>query len=79
VIVGSNFGQAHHPLWTKNLLASPACTVTIGGQPVPAIATLLEGDAAAAAFNAMEEQARTYTEYRSRTDREIRVFRLTPA
>ena len=44
-----------------------------------AVATLLEGDEAEAAFNAMEAQARTYTEYRSRTDREIRVFRLTPA
>ena len=35
VVVGSNFGQAHHPLWTKNLLASPSCTVTIGGEDVP--------------------------------------------
>ena len=79
VVVGSNFGQQHHPLWTKNLLASPDCTVTIGGQAVPALATLLKGDEAEVAFHAMEEQARTYTEYRSRTDREIRVFRLAPA
>lgn len=79
VVVGSNFGQSHHPLWTKNLMASPDCTVTIGGQDVPATATLLEGEESEAAFHAMEEQARTYTEYRSRTDRDIRVFRLTPA
>ncbi|MCW2544812.1 MAG: nitroreductase [Frankiales bacterium] len=79
VVVGSNFGQAHHPLWTKNLLAHPDPIVSIGGQEIPAVATLLEGDDAEAAYNAMEAQARTYTEYRSRTDRDIRVFRLTPA
>jgi deazaflavin-dependent oxidoreductase (nitroreductase family) len=79
VVVGSNFGQAHHPLWTKNLLADPSCTVAIGGQAVPARAELLAGEEAAAGFKAMEDQARTYTEYKSRTDRDIRVFRLTPA
>lgn len=79
VVVGTNFGQTHHPLWTKNLLAHPSCVVTIGGQDVPAHAELLQGQQAADAFRAMEEQARTYTEYKSRTDRDIRVFRLTPA
>lgn len=79
IVAGSNFGQEHHPLWTKNLLANPAATVTIGGKDVPAISALLVGDEAEAGYNLMESMARTYTVYRSRTGRDIRVFRLSPA
>ena len=79
VVVGSNFGQDRHPAWTSNLLASPACTVTIGGVDVPARAELLAGAEAEAAYALMAAQARTYDVYRSRTDRAIRVFRLTAA
>ena len=77
IVVGSNFGQSRHPAWTSNLLAWPECTVTIGGVDVPARATLLSVAAADAAYALMVEQARTYDVYRSRTDRAIRVFRLT--
>jgi deazaflavin-dependent oxidoreductase (nitroreductase family) len=76
IVVGSNFGQEHHPAWTGNLLADPHAVVTIGGTDVPAVATLLEGEEAAAAYARMVEVARTYDAYRSRTDRRIRVFRL---
>lgn len=31
VVVGTNFGQDHHPSWTANLLANPRADVTIGG------------------------------------------------
>lgn len=79
IVVGSNFGQQHHPLWTTNLLAEPRCVVTIGGQDTPAVARLLEGEEAEQAYRVMTELARTYAEYRSRTDRAIRVFRLTAA
>lgn len=77
IVVGSNFGQSRHPAWTANLLASPDCVVTIGGVDVPARASLLDGAEAEAAYALMVEQARTYDVYRSRTDRAIRVFRLT--
>lgn len=77
IVVGSNFGQEHHPAWTGNLLADPHAVVTIGGTDVPAVATLLEGEEAAAAYARMVEVARTYDAYRSRTARRIRVFRLT--
>lgn len=77
VVVGSNFGQERHPLWTSNLLAHPEAVVTIGGRPVPARARLLEGDEAEAAYALMTELASTYAVYRARTDRSIRVFRLT--
>lgn len=79
VVVGSNFGQAHHPAWTGNLIADPGAVAVVGGQRIPVTATLLEGDEAEAAYQKMVEVASTYSVYRGRTDRQIRVFRLTPA
>lgn len=77
IVVGSNFGGAKHPAWSSNLLANPSCTVTIGGVDVPAVATLLDGEAAEAAYQVMMDVAPNYRVYRGRTDRAIRVFRLT--
>lgn len=77
VVVGSNFGQDHHPAWTGNLLKSPSATVTMAGTDIPVSARLLAGAEAEAAYGVMEQEARTYTAYRARTDRQIRVFRLT--
>jgi deazaflavin-dependent oxidoreductase (nitroreductase family) len=76
-VAGSNFGQEHHPAWTANLLAHPEATVTIGGTRVAATSTQLEGRQAELGYAKLIEVARTYAEYRSRTDRRIRVFRLT--
>ena len=77
IVVGSNFGQAHHPAWTGNLLATPAAIAVVGGQRVPVTAALLDGDEAETAYRKMVEIADTYSAYRGRTDRQIRVFRLS--
>lgn len=77
LVVGSNFGQDKHPAWSGNLLKTPEAVVTIAGKDIPVRAELLEGEAAESAYRTMIEMARTYSEYRSRTDRSIRVFRLT--
>jgi deazaflavin-dependent oxidoreductase (nitroreductase family) len=77
IVVGSNYGRQQHPAWSSNLLADPLAVVTIGGRPVTAVARLLSGSEADTAFDKLVDVARTYTEYRSRTDRELRVFRLT--
>lgn len=79
VVVGSNFGQGHHPAWTGNLLKDPHAVVTIGGRDIPVTAELLEGEAAEDGYRRMVEVAGTYDVYRGRTDRAIRVFRLTGA
>jgi len=76
LVAGSNFGQAHHPAWSGNLLADPEAVVTIGGTAIPVVATPLHGDEAVPAYRKLEQVAGAYTKYRSRTDREIRVFRL---
>ncbi len=77
IVTGSNFGQERHPAWTSNLLHDPHATVTIGGQPTAAIAELLDGDEAEAAYQKMISVVRVYDVYRDRTDRHIRVFALT--
>ena len=77
IVVGSNFGQEHHPAWTGNLLKTPEAVVTIGGKDIPVTAERLEGAAAEEGYRRMAEMARTYEAYKGRTDREIRVFRLT--
>jgi deazaflavin-dependent oxidoreductase (nitroreductase family) len=79
VVVGSNFGQAHHPAWTGNLLADPAAVAIVRGERIPVRARLLTGADAEAAYRLMIETTSVYATYRTRTDREIRVFRLTPA
>lgn len=79
IVVGSNFGQEHHPAWTGNLIANPSAAVIAGGARVPVTAVLLEGDEAETAYREMIEVTAVYAEYRKRTDRAIRVFRLTPA
>ncbi|WP_182379039.1 nitroreductase family deazaflavin-dependent oxidoreductase [Nocardioides sp. WS12] len=79
VVVGSNFGQAHHPAWTGNLLAQPEARVISGGSEIPVVAELLAGAEADAGWQKMVDLAGNYAVYKTRTDREIRVFRLTPS
>lgn len=79
IVVGSNFGQEHHPAWTGNLLAAPSAVAVVRGRRIPVTATLLAGDEGEAAYALMAEVAAAYSVYRTRTDREIRVFRLTPS
>ena len=76
LVAGSNFGQTRHPAWSKNLIVHPDTIATVGGKAVPVTAELLIGDEALAGFDKMIEVVPVYAEYRNRTDRAIRVFRL---
>ncbi|MEU6579992.1 nitroreductase/quinone reductase family protein [Nocardia sp. NPDC046763] len=77
-VIGSNFGQAHHPAWTANLLASPAAEVAIAGQHIPVAAMLVtDEDRKQAIFERFEETTQAYTAYRNRTARDLRIFALT--
>ncbi len=78
IVVGSNFGQEHHPAWTGNLLAQPDAVAIVRGKRIPVHAELLSGAEADAAYQRMIETTSVYATYKGRTDREIRVFRLTP-
>ena len=48
------------------------------GHDVPVLATLLEGDEAETAFQKFAVLSRVYPVYRGRTDRALRLIRLTP-
>ncbi len=79
LVVGSNFGQAHHPAWSTNLVVHPEAMVTIGGVVYKVTARLLEGEEREQGWNMFEEAARPYQVYGTRTDRTIRVFSLQRA
>ena len=79
VVVGSNFGQAHHPAWTGNLLANADAVVSVGGKAEPVRAVLADG---ADREHLLEVLARVWPAYRTyqrrAAGRELRVFRLHP-
>jgi deazaflavin-dependent oxidoreductase (nitroreductase family) len=78
LIIGSNFGQEMHPAWSSNLLADPKASVTISGEEIPVLATLLI-DAERERVSEMfaEYSPTVYRYYTGRTDREMRIFALT--
>lgn len=42
VVVGTNFGQHHHPAWTANLLARPAAEIEVGPERLAVSAVLAD-------------------------------------
>jgi deazaflavin-dependent oxidoreductase (nitroreductase family) len=76
-IIGSNFGRSHHPSWSSNLLADPEAWVTMAGKEVPVTATQVTGDEYDRMWEMFADNMNVYQAYRSRTDRELRVFALT--
>jgi deazaflavin-dependent oxidoreductase (nitroreductase family) len=76
LVLGSNFGGERHPSWSSNLLSDPEAVAAIGGEEVPVMATLLTGNDRESALQRFYEYP-MYRAYRSRTDRELRLFALT--
>lgn len=76
LVIGSNFGQPHHPAWTTNLRANPSAVVTIGGIEVAVRARELAGEERQAGIDGFIAMTGVYAAYLKRTDREIRVFAL---
>jgi deazaflavin-dependent oxidoreductase (nitroreductase family) len=79
VVVGSNWGQRHHPSWTANLIANPRAAVTVDGRWVPVTATLAAGAERERLWALLGEVWPAYDSYERRAaGRHLRVFRLTP-
>lgn len=77
-VIGSNFGQEHHPAWTGNLLANPAAEIVIAGERIPVRAALVQDEVKQQEiFARFEETTQAYTAYRNRTARDLRIFALT--
>jgi deazaflavin-dependent oxidoreductase (nitroreductase family) len=75
-VVASNFGQEHHPAWSYNLLAHSDATVEHDGRTVPVVATLVADEEKDELWPRLEAVVPQFTTYRTRTDRDIRIFRL---
>ena len=80
VIVGSNWGQQHHPAWTHNLLADPGVAIEMKGEHVPVAARLVtEPDERAELWGRLTQVWPAYDTYVERAgERQIRLFVLTP-
>lgn len=79
LLVGSNYGRAHHPSWVHNLGANPRCTVTFRGTTRDYDAQELSGDERRRAWEHAVDWYRGYSVYeRTAHPRQIRLFRLTP-
>lgn len=77
--IGSNYGRAHHPGWSHNLLAHPECEVEFRGPPTTYRAELLAGADREAAWTTAVDFYAGYENYRrTSAPREIRLFRLRP-
>lgn len=78
ILVGSNFGQSHHPAWALNLEANPNVEVTIGDTAQPMVARLVTDPAERERMWAvMCAMWPAYNAYRGRAGREIKIFALT--
>lgn len=78
IIIGSNWGQAHHPAWSANLLANPQAWVTVKGIGFPVRAELATGTERDRLWAIALRTWPAYDSYQRRAGkRRIRVFRLT--
>jgi deazaflavin-dependent oxidoreductase (nitroreductase family) len=79
IVIGSNWGQAHHPAWSANLIAQPSARVTLGEREFGVHATLATGAERERLWELLKRIWPGYAAYARRAEgREIRIFRLTP-
>jgi deazaflavin-dependent oxidoreductase (nitroreductase family) len=77
VVIGSNWGQHHHPAWSSNLLANPEATVTVDGQRIAVRARRVSGAERARLRALLLGVWPGYADYERRSGgRDLRLFRL---
>jgi deazaflavin-dependent oxidoreductase (nitroreductase family) len=80
ILVASNWGQAHHPAWSANLIANPRARVRIKGKEMPVTARLTQGAERERCWRLALRMWPGYETYqRTAGDRKIRVFVLQRA
>ena len=77
-LAGTNFGQAHHPGWSANLIANPDATVELEGREIPVRARRVDEAEKAELWPRFVEIWPAYDTYLKRSGRNIRVFVLEP-
>jgi deazaflavin-dependent oxidoreductase (nitroreductase family) len=76
LVVASAMGQEHHPAWRYNLEANPDVDVQVRGERFAATASVLPDDEKERLWPAISQTIPQMKTYETRTDRNIRVFRL---
>jgi deazaflavin-dependent oxidoreductase (nitroreductase family) len=78
LVIAALAGTARHPAWLHNLAAESEAVVQFSdGRRVDVHADTLEGDDLAAAWERIGKEAPEFVGYRTTTDREIPVVRLS--
>ncbi|MEW5939802.1 MAG: nitroreductase family deazaflavin-dependent oxidoreductase [Chloroflexota bacterium] len=79
-LIGSNFGQKHHPAWVYNLRAHPECVVHANGRSGKYLARETEGEERAKYWELALAYYKGYAAYEKRAaPRRIAVMVLEPA
>ena len=76
VVIASNLGQEHHPMWWLNLKANPRAFVEIRGETIPVLAREAEGEERADIWQSLIAISPSYDEYKDSTVRQIPVVVL---
>ncbi|GAB3289965.1 nitroreductase family deazaflavin-dependent oxidoreductase [Parasphingorhabdus pacifica] len=81
LVVGSNWGQQHHPSWSANLLAHPDASVREREREVAVRGRLVTGEERERLWrDVITKTWPAYDNYAERAgDRELRVFALRPS
>lgn len=79
VLIGSNFGRAHHPAWYHNLKAHPECEVQILGRSTRYVAREAQGEERERYWQLAVSYYAGYEKYKARAGkRTIPVMLLEP-
>jgi F420H(2)-dependent quinone reductase len=78
VVIASWGGRDHHPDWYLNLLADPSARINVRGDKRSVVARTADPTERAAWWPRITAAYDGYTEYQSKTEREIPVVLLDP-
>ncbi|MGE4606930.1 MAG: nitroreductase family deazaflavin-dependent oxidoreductase [Myxococcota bacterium] len=78
IVIASKGGMPNHPLWFRNLEATPECELQVGAKQVSACARVAEGDERERIWAKMVEIYPPYSDYQKATERTIPVVVLEP-
>ena len=71
IVVASNWGQANHPQWYKNLLVEPETLIQAKSKKIPVRMRLANSDEYVRLWMLVTRLNRHYVRYQTRMDRQI--------
>ncbi|MBW2269934.1 MAG: nitroreductase family deazaflavin-dependent oxidoreductase [Deltaproteobacteria bacterium] len=77
-VVASNFGGERHPAWSYNLQAEPRAFMQLRDERIPITAQQLSDEEKESVWGRLCENVPNYSAYKEKTDRNIKVYRLSP-